>query len=40
VCKEGDEVRSRGEEMAAVEESDLGLNLSPLFIVAAVKGGT
>jgi hypothetical protein len=37
--KQESKVCKRGEEMATAEESGLGLNLSPLFIVATVKGG-
>jgi hypothetical protein len=32
-------VHKRSEEMVAAEESGLGFNLGPLFIVATVKGG-
>jgi hypothetical protein len=37
--KQESKVCKRGEEMATAEESGFGLNLSPLFIVATVKGG-
>jgi hypothetical protein len=38
VCKEGDEVRKKGGEIAVVVRNGLGLDLSPLFIAATTKG--
>jgi hypothetical protein len=37
---QGDEVRKRGGEMAVAERNGLGLDMSPLFIAATVKGDT